>query len=415
MHTVTKVDILKAFILAPLTLSLLYAIAVQGFLAVWHECSWTSHISSLTLRWTFMIVAVGISMSISDKMTESQLYAFIPASVLSVIISGVFIYRTRKLRITGPKPRVPNHLVKGRVFLITGANAGIGKETARQLLMAGATVIMACRSEERAREAMEDILTEKAKESDYEHERTTLKSPKDRLLFLKCDVSDYKSIRDAVKTFEAMKIPLHVLINNAGIMMGTRTTNNVGHELTMSANHLGHFLLTNLLLPKLQREKDARVVVLTSSTYALAKNGIDLDDLNCDGRKYTMFSQYAQSKLANIMFGKELAKREKNRSKDDPVKVFMVHPGLVRTDVVRNMPWYLKYPNMVFSVVLTTLQKTPEAGAYTSVYAAASELSCEESGLYFSNSTVTETNMHTKDEQKSKDLWDLSCKLVGLS
>ena len=242
-----------------------------------------------------------------------------------------------------------------------------------------------------------------------------MKSPKDRLLFLKCDVSDYKSIRDAVKTFEAMKIPLHVLINNAGIMMGTRTTNNVGHELTMSANHLGHFLLTNLLLPKLQREKDARVVVLTSSTYALAKNGIDLDDLNCDGRKYTMFSQYAQSKLANIMFGKELAKREKNRAKDDPVKVFMVHPGLVRTDVVRNMPWYLKYPNMVFSVVLTTLQKTPEAGAYTSVYAAASELSCEESGLYCSNSTVTETNMHTKDEQKSKDLWDLSCKLVGLS
>jgi hypothetical protein len=78
------------------------------------------------------------------------------------------------------------------------------------------------------------------------------------------------------------------------------------------------------------------------------------------------------------------------------------------------MPWYLKYPNMVFSVVLMTLQKTPEAGAYTSVYTSASELSSDDSGQYFSNSRAMETNAHTKDEQKSKDLWDLSCKLVGL-
>lgn len=415
MTTATKVAILKAFILAPLGVSILYAIAVQAFLAVWHECSWTSHISSLTLRLTLIIVALGISMSITDEMTETQLYAFIPASVCSIIISAVLIHRTRKLRIIGPKPCIPYHLVKDRVFLITGANAGIGKETTRQLLMAGATVVMACRSEERAKEAMEDILSDlKAKENGSENEQTALKSLSDRLLFLKCDVSDYKSVRDAVKTFEAMNIPLHVLINNAGIMMGTRSTNSVGHELTMSANHLGHFLLTNLLLPKLQKENDARVVVLTSSTYALAKNGIDLGDLNCEKRTYTMFSQYAQSKLANIMFGKELAKREKTRSKDDPIKVFMVHPGLVRTDVVRNMPWYLKYPNMIFSVVLITLQKTPEAGAYTSVYAAASEISTDDSGQYFSNSRVMETNVHTKDEQRSKDLWDLSCKLVGL-
>lgn len=407
--------ILKGLVLVPLSLALLYAIAVQAFLAVWHECSWTFHISSLTLRLTFMIVALGISISTTDETLDTQLYTFIPVSILSIITSVVLIHRTRKLGITGPKPCIPNHLVKGRVFFITGANAGIGKETARQLLMAGATVVMACRSEERAREAMEDILLDlKTKEGGSEHDLTALKSPVDRLLFLKCDVSNYDSVRDAVKTFEAMNMPLHVLINNAGIMMGTRTTNNVGHELTMSANHLGHFLLTNLLLPKLQKEKDARVVVLTSSTYALARNGIDLDDLNCEKRNYTMFSQYAQSKLANIMFGKELAKREKIRSKDNPVKVFMVHPGLVRTDVVRNMPWYLKYPNMVFSVVLMTLQKTPEAGAYTSVYTSASELSSDDSGQYFSNSRAMETNAHTKDEQKSKDLWDLSCKLVGL-
>lgn len=403
--------VVQAIILCPSCLCLLYAISVHVFLAGWHECSWTSNFTSLTLRLALLVVALGVSISIPNGISDENLCAYIPVSILSLIVSAILIYRTRKLRIIGPKPRVSSNLVKDRVFLITGANAGIGKETTRQLLGAGATVIMACRSEERAKEAMEDILTSIQKKACDDSFAISLR---ERILFLKCDVSDYNSVRQTVKTFEEMNLPLHVLINNAGIMMGTRKTNDSGHELTMAANHLGHFLLTNLLLPKLHKEKDSRVIILTSSTYALADKGLDLKDLNCYEKKYTMFSQYAQSKLANIMFGKELAKREKERSKDNPVKVFMVHPGLVRTDVVRNMPWYLKYPNMMFSIILTALQKTPEAGAYTSVYTAALELSNKESGEYFCNSQVVETNIHTKDSKKSLELWNLSCKLVGL-
>ena len=201
--------------------------------------------------------------------------------------------------------------------------------------------------------------------------------------------------------------------------MGTRKENNAKHELTMACNHLGHFLLTNLLLNKLQHSREGRVVIVTSSTYVLAKEGIDLDDLNCNNKKYTMFSQYAQSKLANILMGKELAQREMERVKrgegrKGPVAVHLVHPGLVRTDVVRNMPWFLKYPNMFFSLVLVTLQKAPEAGAYTNVFCAIDDCLRGRSGEYFSNSEVFETNEFAKDMESAKKLWDLSCELVGL-
>ena len=134
-----------------------------------------------------------------------------------------------------------------------------------------------------------------------------------------------------------------------------------------------------------------------------------------------MFSQYAQSKLANILMGKELYRREKEILKDGnmsigsfPVSVFMVHPGLVRTDVVRNMPWYLKYPNILFSFVLTTLQKSPAAGAYTSVFCATSDEAESLTGEYFSNSEAFPTNKYADDVDAAKELWELSAILVGL-
>jgi len=360
----------------------------------------------------------------STNVVNINIKSFLAPAIISPIISAILIFRTRRIYITGPKPSLDNTAAK-KVVLITGSNTGIGKETARQLLAAGATVIMACRSESRAKQAMEDILTTATLKHAScgagagEEETTVLLSPRERLLFCKCDVSDYDSVRQAVKDFDKMNLPLDILINNAGIMMGSRKENDKGHELTMACNHLGHFLLTHLLLPKLQQADDGRIIVVTSSTYTLADKGIDLEDLNCEKRKYTMFSQYAQSKLANIMMGKELTRREMRRvvqsdKKGKPVSVHMVHPGLVRTDVVRNMPWYLKYPNMIFSVVLVTLQKASDAGAYTNVFCATSKSLEGKSGDYFSNSQVFETNEFANDEEKAEALWDLSCEMVGL-
>mmetsp|Transcript_16449 Transcript_16449/g.20098 ORF Transcript_16449/g.20098 Transcript_16449/m.20098 type:complete len:441 (-) Transcript_16449:569-1891(-) len=425
-------------LIAPPSLSLLYILVLQVFLAAWHECKWTHLAKSITIRLTIVIIAVAIVLALQNHQNhenkiETMTHYLIPILVLT--ISSIFtIYSTRKYYIQGPKPKHKD--MNGKVVLITGANAGIGKETAKQLLEMGATVIMACRSEARAKEAMKDILksirntsinsTNDSTSSNTGLLDNSLKSAKERLLFLQCDVSNFKSVHKAVTTFNEMDLPLHVLINNAGIMMGQRkTTQGVGStklELTMTCNHLGHFLLTHLLLPKLNSTENGRLIIVTSSTYILAANGIDLQDLNCEKRNYTMFSQYAQSKLANILMGKELVRQQnqgfesnvKDSKKLYPISVYMVHPGLVRTDVVRNMPWYLRYPNMIFSFVLVILQKTPEAGAYTNVYCATSDDAQQYNGEYLSNSQVFKTNEFANDVEAGKELWRLSEQMVGI-
>lgn len=404
-------------IVLPPALSALYIVSVQAFLAGWHECTWFHLAKPISIRLTLLVASIAIIITVEHSHeaadAANNIKAYILPSILMPIISIFFIYRTRMFFVQGPKPQLKN--MNGKVCLITGANAGIGKETARQLLEMGATVIMACRSEKRARDAMDDILDSMKDENENKTLLQSSKPAKERLIFLQCDVSNFESVRTSVETFNDMKLPLHVLVNNAGIMMGQRKTvtcDNKEFELNMACNHLGHFLLTNLLLPKLRQEDDARVVIVTSSTYALASNGIDLEDLNCERRNYTMFSQYAQSKLANILMGKELCRREQNSSSN--VSVFMVHPGLVRTDVVRNMPWYLKYPNIMFSFILTTLQKSPPAGAYTNVYCATSNDVKQLNGEYFSNSESFPTNEHSNNLIDAEKLWKLSEELVGL-
>lgn len=333
--------------------------------------------------------------------------------------------RIRIFYVNGPVPKVSVSTtgLENRVVMVTGANAGIGRETARQLVGAGATVIMACRNEDRAKGAMEDIIRSFEVKSGAVDGRETpaLKSRsqevRERLIFLPLDVSDVSSVRNGVQLFLDMKLPLHVLINNAGIMMGERVTTSNGWELTMAANHLGHFLLTNLLLPVLQQQEDARVVILTSSTYELSKEGIDLNDLNCANKKYTCFSQYSQSKLANILMGVELTRRETERVGDEStgaVMVHLVHPGIVRTDVVKNMMWYFRYPNIMFGFILQTLQKTPEAGAYTSVFCATDETLRRKGGEYYINSEATALMQCGRDTEAAKGLWELSSRLVEL-
>lgn len=410
MMTMISINFLIIFILLPSVLSLVYILSVQAFLAAWHECSWTYLAKPMSFRLALVIVAVAvIATSDNDGDKTVNLAAYLAPMIIIPLVSIYSIYRTRILFIQGPVPKFQD--MNGKVIIVTGSNTGIGKETAKQLLAMGATVIMACRSEQRARKAMDDVLNSIRETSASE-----------RLLFLQCDVSDFDSVRKAVTKFEEMKLPLHVLINNAGIMMGQRkttTSDDNGLELTMACNHLGHFLLTNLLLPTMRKQEDARVVIVTSSTYVLATDGIDLKDLNCEKRKYTMFSQYAQSKLANILMGKEMVRREKSiiseNSKLHPVSVFMVHPGLVRTDIVNNMPWYLKYPNIVFAFLMTTLQKSAAAGAYSSVFCASSDKVKELDGEYFSNSENFPINHHANNFEAAKDLWKLSEEMVGLN
>jgi retinol dehydrogenase 12 len=172
-------------------------------------------------------------------------------------------------------------------------------------------------------------------------------------------------------------------------------------------------MLTLLLIPEIEKT-GGRVINLTSSLHHLAKK-FDFDDIMSEMR-YEMFTTYAQSKLANILFTRELQKRLK--VKNSPVCCFAVHPGLVRTEVTRNMKWWIQLGNQIAYPIMITLQKTPEQGAYCTLYAATNEeitKNPEYRGQYFVNSTLTKTSAAAENMEAAKKLWDLSLKLTGLS
>jgi len=382
-------------------LSFLYSVSVWFFLCIWRECPWANkeHMWCMSIRLALALCSYGLRSSVSCASAGVAGSAVVSVSVLC----GWLCWRTRQNEILGPVPLWVS--MEGKVVLITGANAGIGRETARQLLQRGATVVMACRSESRAKEAMADISP----------------SPTPKLIFLKLDLSSLQSVTQAAQQFQKLNLPLHVLINNAGVMMGTRTTvpspDNQQFELMMAANHLGHFLLTNLLMPKLQQtaaaepQQHATVLTITSSTYHLAKQ-IDLQDLMADGtnRQYSLFGQYAMTKLANILMCRHIAQTTHN------IRSYSIHPGLVRTEVTKNMPLLLRKLNDIFAFFVAIHQKTPEAGAYTSVYCATANLdpNIVPNGTYFVNSRPQQLNQYAMDSQAAAKLWDLSEELVGL-
>jgi len=371
------------------------------------------------LGYSLFLPALNLAVANSHEMLPMSYAVIVIVDIIS-IASLRYLYL---VYIEGPKPKLSKNIMAGRVVLVTGSNAGIGLETARQLLHAGATVIFACRNAEKAKEAIDGIYDDINSGGDgsdgSENGTQHLVRPKplrERMLFLKLDLSDLESVRSAVCKFESMNMKLHILINNAGVMMGDRRMTKNNHELTMQANHLGHFLLTSLLLPKLreaaEESGDARVITVSSSTHHLASS-MDVGDLNCERKPYALFAQYAQSKLANIHFSNELALREKSyalKNEKNPVTSVALHPGLVRTDVVRNMPFFLKAGNIMFGFVLRTLQKSPPAGAFTSVWCATS--SDIISGLYYSNSSSVECSEAAKKSEVASQLWEVSEELV---
>jgi len=421
-------------------LNWIYAVSIQVFLAMWNECSWIHVIKPIILHWLWLSLTCIIVLltHFYDPTGQIQHILFWTLAILFILVSIYTVPHLRKVYILGPNPCIQTnkHSMKGKVILITGANTGIGKETTRILVHHfGATVIMACRNEVKAREAREDILSWCSRHSLSEEGEDEIQN---RIHILTMDVSSLQSIRQAVHMLETQVLPtiythaksttatyhsmnstsslsppgcIDVLINNAGVMLGAYQTSIDGYELTMASNHIGHFLLIQLLQPLLRKSLDPRIIQVTSSTYTLATKGIDLDDILCNQgkRHYTLFGQYAQSKLANILLSLEFHRRELLLSQQQQsISIFNVHPGLVRTDVVRNMPWYLKIPNTLLGFILTLLQKPPEAGAYTSIYCATCPQLQDTSGCYFVNSTIVDTNEYAKDIEAAKKLWLLS-------
>ncbi len=282
-----------------------------------------------------------------------------------------------------------SNLMQGRICMVTGSSSGIGKATALGLAKMGASVVMICRDQERGEAAMNEIVK---------------KSSNQKVSLLIADLSSQNSIRRLVENFTASYTKLHVLVNNAGVFLAKRLFTEDGIEMTFAVNHLAPFLLTNLLLPTLKTNTLPRVITVASSAHYGAT--IDFDNLQGD-MHYSGFRAYSQSKLANVMFTYELARRLKGTS----VSVNCLHPGVVRTNLGKSNWWVFRLALFLFAPFLLT----PEKGATTSIYLASSHEVDGITGRYFVKQKVTKSSKESNVEVMSKKLWEVSAELTHVS
>lgn len=281
----------------------------------------------------------------------------------------------------------------GKVAIVTGANTGIGKETAIGLASRGARVVITSRDTERGSEAVTDI-----------RGRTGSTAVDAMALDLASFASIHRFAADFLDRFDR----LDVLVNNAGLVQRRRTETADGFETTFGVNHLGHFLLTTLLLDRIQASAPARIVVVSSDAHRQARRGLDFDDLQSQ-RSYRPFAVYAKSKLANIYFARELARRLEGRG----VTANSLHPGFVGSRFARDGDTGL-LGNIVM-VVARPLALSPEAGARTSVWLAASPEVEGITGGYFAKCAPVEPTAIAQDDEAARRLWAISEELIARS
>ncbi|NXL37534.1 RDH12 dehydrogenase, partial [Glaucidium brasilianum] len=281
--------------------------------------------------------------------------------------------------------------LEGKVAIITGANTGIGKETARDLARRG-KVIVACRDIAKAEAAASEIRAETG------NQQVTVR---------KLDLADTKSIREFAEKFLAEEKELHILINNAGVMLCPYSKTADGFEMHLGVNHLGHFFLTFLLLERLKQSAPARIVNVSSLAHHAGR--IRFHDLHGE-KSYNRGLAYCHSKLANVLFTRELARRLQGKSqRRAEFTANALHPGSVQSELVRHsfvMMWLWK----IFSFFL----KTPWEGAQTSVYCAVAEELESVTGQYFSDCQPAYVSPWGRDDETAKKLWSVSCELLGI-
>jgi retinol dehydrogenase 12 len=265
----------------------------------------------------------------------------------------------------------------GRVVLITGANTGIGLITARELAAQGAHVFIACRSRERGQEAINEIRSS---------------TPNVNIELLVLDLGDLDSVRTCATTFLARDLPLHILINNAGLA-GARGLSKSGFEMAFGVNHVGHFLFTQLLLDRIKQSAPARIVTVSSRAHTRV-SGIDWNAVTKPTQTTTGFQEYGVSKLANLLFSAELGRKLVGTG----VTTYALHPGVVASDVWRKVPW-------PFRTLMKLTMITVEEGAKTTIHCATSSDVANETGLYYDKRRVKEPTAVGQDAALAAELW----------
>lgn len=293
----------------------------------------------------------------------------------------------------GGKSYLGNETAENKVIIVTGANTGIGKETARELAKRKATVILACRDKEKCEKTREEIVVES----------------KNKYVYCRhCDLASQKSIHQFVNRFKKEHKRLDILINNAGVMRCPYSKTEEGIEMQLGVNHMGHFLLTNLLIDTLIESAPSRIINVSSIAHTRGK--INKQDLNSENQ-YDGGEAYAQSKLANILFTKELSKRLKGSG----VTANSVHPGIVDTEITRHMSFANSYlASSLIKPIIWMFVKSPRQGAQTVLYAALSPDLNNVSGKYFSDCAEKQIAPQAEDEKTAEWLWLVSQKWTRL-
>jgi retinol dehydrogenase-12 len=266
-----------------------------------------------------------------------------------------------------------------RTVVVTGANTGIGLATASALAGQGWRVFVACRSEGKGAAAVASIKAA---------------TGNDAVFLLPLDLADLSSVRTCADAFLARGEALHVLINNAGVG-GRRGLTKQGFELMFGVNHLGHFLLTELLLERLTSSGPARVVTVASDAHYSAP-GIDWDALRRPARGITGLGEYAVSKLCNVLFSQELARRTEGTG----VHAYALHPGVVASDIWRRVPWPVR-------PLVTRRMLTVDQGAQTSLYCATSPSVAGDSGRFYDKCALREAS-EVATPELGRALWERS-------
>ncbi|XP_062149767.1 short-chain dehydrogenase TIC 32, chloroplastic-like [Alnus glutinosa] len=284
----------------------------------------------------------------------------------------------------------------GLTAIVTGASSGIGTETTRVLALRGAHVVMGVRN----MAAGEDVKKAIVKEI-----------PSAKVDAMELDLSSMASVRKFASDFNSSGLPLNILINNAGVMATPFMLSKDNIELQFATNHLGHFLLTNLLLDTMKRtarksSKEGRIVNVSSGAHRFSyREGIRFDQIN-DKSGYSSWAAYGQSKLANVLHANELARCLKEDGVD--ITANSLHPGAISTNLFR-------HNNIVNSLVHSLgrfVLKNVQQGAATTCYVALHPQVKGVSGEFFSDSNLSKANSHGRNMELAKKLWDFSMNLI---
>uniref|UniRef100_A0A1A8HX18 Retinol dehydrogenase 14b (All-trans/9-cis/11-cis) n=1 Tax=Nothobranchius kuhntae TaxID=321403 RepID=A0A1A8HX18_NOTKU len=319
------------------------------------------------------------------------------AVLIAAVVGGGVLFLMRRL-FPRQKPvkllRYPAGVMGGKTVIVTGANSGIGKALAGELLKLHARVIMACRDLRSAEDAARDIRREAG-------------SDQGEVVVKHLDLASVRSVRKFCEEVNKEESRVDVLINNAGIYQCPYSKTEDGFEMQLGVNHLGHFLLTHLLLDRLKASAPSRIIVVSSKLYKYGH--INFDDLNSE-RSYNKAFCYSQSKLANLLFTLQLA----HQLQGTGVTVNALTPGIVRTRLGRHVQIPL-LAKPLFHLASLLFFKSPVEGAQTPLYLACSQEVEGVSGKCFADGEEEELLDKATDEQAAKSLWDISRRMVGLT